>query len=247
MRLIDRNAQTNRYRRLPALEKLGFAAGAMIVALTTRSYGVEAIILLAAAGITTLGAGVRPSDLRAAAQVPAGFILAGCVAQATSLSFVGWQPHLSWTATAAADATFIGLRSLACVFVLLALALTTPIGDLLKLLRRLPLGRDVGDIAYVMLQMVWTTLDCLTAGLRSQGNRLGFGGYRRTLRSLGALLAALLPRTLGRARRLEVGLAARGFDGELRFLALEHPLSATRLAGFAAVLAATAAAGRILA
>jgi cobalt/nickel transport system permease protein len=246
MRLIDRNAQTNRYRRLPALEKLGFAVGGMGVALATHSYCAQGIILLTALGITTLGAGVPAADLRAAAQVPVGFILAGCAAQATGLSFRDGWPHAFWTGDAAAQAAFIGLRSLACVFSLLALALTTPIGDILKLLRRMPLGRDIGDIAYIMLQMVWITLDCLTAGARSQANRLGFVGYRRTIRSLGTLLAALLPRTLGRARRLEVGLAARGFDGELRFISLEHPLSAARLVGFTLVLAAVAVAGGML-
>jgi cobalt/nickel transport system permease protein len=184
--------------------------------------------------------------LRAAAQVPAGFILVGCATQATSVSLVGWHLHFAWTEGTLIAAAFVGLRSLACVSVLLALAFTTPVSDILRLLRRSGLGRDIGDIAFVMLQMIWVTLDCVTAGMRSQANRLGFVGYRRTIRSLGALLAALLPRTLARARRLEVGLAARGFEGELRFLSRERPVSPGRAAVTLSALLAVYAAGRVL-
>ncbi len=243
MHLIDRNAQTNRLRRLPALEKLSFALGAMAVALGTDSFCAEGFLLLLAVGLVTLGARVPLADFWHAAQVPLGFIVLGSLAQATSVTLNGGMPGLSWPAEAATQAAFVGLRSLACVAALLGLALTTPLADILHLLRRAGLGRELGDIAFLMLRLSWVTLDCLAAGVRSQANRLGFTGYRRTLRSLGMVLAALLPRTLGRARRLEVGLAARGYDGALHFLRVEHPVSALRLGMIGTTLAAVAVLG----
>jgi cobalt/nickel transport system permease protein len=60
------------------------------------------------------------------------------------------------------------------------------------------------------------------------------------------LMAALLPRVLGRARRLENGLAARGYGGELRFIAIERPSSRARQLGIVTVLAAVAVFGRML-
>lgn len=245
MHLIDRNAQTNRFRRLPAIEKLVFALGAMIVALGTESFCAEGAILVVAVGVVILGARVTVSDLWRAAQVPVGFIVIGTLTQATSIALVGWVPHLSWPEPAVAQAAFVGLRSLACVAALLGLALTTPLSDILHLLRRTGLGRDLGDIAFMMLRLSWVTLDCLAAGAQSQANRLGFVGYRRTMRSLGLLLAALLPRTLGRAQRLEVGLAARGYDGTLRFIRVEHPVSVARLGIAGVILAAVAAVGTV--
>jgi hypothetical protein len=53
---------------------------------------------------------------------------------------------------------------------------------------------------------------------------------RRGIRSLGLLAATLLGRSLARARRLEIGLAARGFEGELKVLTPPRALSTTRLA-----------------
>ncbi|SMF28977.1 cobalt/nickel transport system permease protein [Tistlia consotensis] len=245
MRLIDRHAQTSRYRHLPAAEKLIAATGAMAVALTAESFLVEAAVLAAAVALLTLGARVGPRDLWRAARVPVGFVLAGSLAQATSLSLHGGLPSLAWPVGSLEPAAFVALRSLACIAALLGLALTTPLADLLHLLRRGGLGRELGDIAFLMLRIIWVTLDCLTEGLRSQANRLGFVGYRRSLRSLGLLLAALLPRTLGRARRLETGLAARGYDGALCFLRQEQPVSALRLGMILGGLAALATLARL--
>ena len=244
MHLIDRNAQTNRFRTVPAVEKLGFALGSFAVALGTHSFYAEGALLVLALVLIRL-AGVPFSDLRVAAQVPIGFILIGCVTQATSVSLADWPPHLAWTRGGIEAATFVGMRSLACVSVLLALALTTPISDILRLMRRSVVGRDIGDIAFVMLKMVWVTLDCLDKGARSQANRLGFVGYRRTVSSLGSLLAALLPRTLGRARRMEIGLAARGFEGDLRFVSRESAVSPARVTAVCLALASIWGLGQV--
>jgi hypothetical protein len=51
---------------------------------------------------------------------------------------------------------------------------------------------------------------------------------------------------LGRARRLENGLAARGYCGELRFIAIDRPASRARQLGIVTVLAAVAVFGRML-
>ena len=52
------------------------------------------------------------------------------------------------------------------------------------------------------------------AGMQAaQEARLGHVGWRRRIRSSGVLAANLLPRAMDRARRLETGLAARGWSG----------------------------------
>jgi cobalt/nickel transport system permease protein len=52
------------------------------------------------------------------------------------------------------------------------------------------------------------------------------------------LVATLFQRTLDRGRRLEIGLAARGYDGALAVLTPERPLSRRRLARIALTLLA---------
>ncbi|WP_374382768.1 energy-coupling factor transporter transmembrane protein EcfT [Dongia sp.] len=246
MYLIDRYAQTNRFRRIPAVEKLALALGAMIVALSTDSHAALSVILLSAISVILPVIGVRSIDLVRAASVPMGFILVSTAAQATSLNPAAPFPYLSWTEATFLPAILVALRSISCVFVLLALAFSTPLNDIIRLLRRSAIGRDIGDIALAMWQFIWITLHSLETGIAAQTNRLGFIGYRRSLRSMGQLLAALLPRSLARARRLEIGLSARGFDGELRFLTPTAPVSPARCLTYGVVLMGIWTLGRVL-
>ena len=246
MRLVDRNAQTNRWREVAAAEKAAFALGVMVLALVSDSWMVQVSIVVGLAAAMRFGAGISARDMAFAASVPAGFILAGSLAQIVTLRSGGAIPGIGLSVEAMAPAAFVALRSLAGVMGLLFLALTTPLTDILRLLRRVGLGVELSDIALMMFRFVWLTLDCLESSRRSQANRLGFDGYRRSLRSSGMLLASLLPRVLSRARRLEAGLAARGYVGELKFITRERPVRTARLVAATALILGLGIVGRVI-
>jgi cobalt/nickel transport system permease protein len=63
----------------------------------------------------------------------------------------------------------------------------------------------------------------------AQAARLGHITYKRHMKSLGLLVANLMPRSLARARSLEIGLAARGWHGDLRVLSSVRRASATSI------------------
>lgn len=239
MRSIDRCAQTNRWRRWPTAEKLVFALGMMAVALFATSWTIELIVIAIMLGVAHFGAGIALRDLWHAALVPLGFIALSTLAQAVTL---GGQGGIGIAPSdTLAHALFTGVRSTACVMALLFLALTTPLTSILAVFRRLGLSKDLADIALLMFRLIWLLLDCLDAGRRSQTARHGHEGWRRTVKSNGMLLASLLPRALGRAERLNAGLAARGFDGDLRFISIEHPINRMRLLGVLLLVASFAA------
>jgi cobalt/nickel transport system permease protein len=246
VRLIDRNAQTNRWRRIPAGDKAALALGMMIVSLCTPGWLIQGIIICLMWVSLLAGARVPLRDALQCAAIPLGFIAASSLAQIISLRFAHGLPVMSLSSAAVEPAARVALRSLACVSALLWLALTTPLTDILQLLRRLGLGHEISDIALMMFRFIWLTLDCLESGVHSQANRLGYVGYRRGLHSMGLLMASLLPRVLGRARRLENGLAARGYSGELRFIAIEHPASRLRQIGIVSLLIGVAVVGRMV-
>jgi cobalt/nickel transport system permease protein len=107
-------------------------------------------------------------------------------------------------------------------------------------------GAEISDIALMMFRFIWLTLDCAESGVNSQANRLGYATYRGGLKSMGMLLASLLPRVLSRARRLEAGLAARGYTGELRFVELQRAVSRPRQLLILGLLAGVALLGRVV-
>ncbi len=240
MRDIDRIVQTGRWRQKAAGEKLLFSLGCMGLSLAFHSPAAQVLLFATVLAVTLFGARVGACDLLRAARVPGLFILAGTLAQALSVSAAAPFVTLAPEETIGA-AAFVALRSATCVSALLFLALTTPLTAILQFLQRLGLNRDISDIAMVMFRIIWLALDCLESGQRSLAGRLGDVGWRRRIRSGGMLLAALLPRVLDRAGRLERGLSARGYDGRLAFLSAETAASPVRLGAIAAGLALAAA------
>ncbi len=245
MRLIDRNAQTNRWRRIPAVDKAVFAIGMMVVCLLS-SWPAQLAVIMLMLGSLVAGARVPPHDVWSCAIIPVGFVAASSVAQIVTLHFRGGWAVIGIAPDALLPAARVALRSFACLSALIWLALTTPLTDIVQLLRRLRVGPEICDIALMMFRFIWLTLDCVESGLHSQANRLGYTTYRGGLRSMGMLLASLLPRVLSRARRLEAGLAARGYTGELRFVALQSAASRPRQLLIVGLLAGVALLGRVV-
>jgi len=245
VRLIDRNAQTNRWRRIPAGDKAVFAIGMMVVCLIS-SWPAQLAVIVLMLGSLVAGARVPPRDVLSCATIPAGFIAASTAAQIITLHFRGAVPVFGIAPHELLPAARVALRSFACLTALIWLALTTPLTDIVQLLRGLRLGPEICDIALMMFRFIWLILDCVESGVQSQTNRLGYGTYRSGLKSMGMLLASLLPRVLNRARRLEAGLAARGYTGELRFVRLQRPASRQRQLLILGLLAGVSLLGRMV-
>jgi len=110
-------------------------------------------------------------------------------------------------------------------------------------LRRLGVSAEVAEVALLIYRLLFLFTDTARAMSAAQAARLGGVGVRRRLRSLGMLLANLLPRAFARARRMEVGLLARGWHGEMRVLAASYPVSFQGMAGVILVESAIACIG----
>jgi cobalt/nickel transport system permease protein len=128
----------------------------------------------------------------------------------------------------------LAARAFAGVTCLLFLALTTPAADLVAGLRRLRLPSEIAEVALLMYRFLFLLTDTAEAMNAAQTARLGHITYGRHMRSLSLLIANLMPRALARANALEVGLAARGWHGDLRVLSPVRPASA---AGVCIILA----------
>jgi len=95
----------------------------------------------------------------------------------------------------------------------LACALTTPATDLIGGLGRLGLPAEITEIALLMYRFLFLLGDTAMAMDAAQAARLGHVGARRRLRSLGLLIANLLPRSLDRARRVFIVLLGPSSPG----------------------------------
>lgn len=233
----DRLAHASRWRLVPLPEKTLLSLGLLTLAMALPPWP-GAVLVLAAASAAARVSGVTATAWLLSLAGPGLFIATGA---ATLLVQIG-PGGLSLAADGGAQALFVALRALAAVAALSLLTVTTPMADMLHGLRRLGLPRELAEMALTTYRFIFVLLETAATMHASQMARLGGDGWRRRVRSTGLLAAALLPRALEQARRLEVGLAARGFDGTLPTLAPRRAARPARLAAIGAGLTALAGA-----
>ncbi|MEW5793530.1 MAG: cobalt ECF transporter T component CbiQ [Candidatus Desulforudaceae bacterium] len=159
--------------------------------------------------------------------VPVAFLLLGLPAVALSVS-TGPVPDGRWfeifglyvgaTQAGLGMARDILVRMLGAVSCLYFLALSTPLPDLLGLLRRCRVPALFLEILMLVYRFVFVLLDTALEMRRAQTLRLGYTGLGTSYRAWGGLLANLLLRAYQRAGGLYTALTLRGYDGNLRVL-----------------------------
>lgn len=239
---IDRYAWTNRWRHHHPAEKLLLAGGMLLISLTLPPLTTGPLVVLVMAAATVAGAGIPLAAWLRVLAVPGAFLLSGAPFLALSLD-LSQGVGMAFSAPGLLIALHAVVRSLAALSALAFLALTTPVLELVLLLRRGGVPQPVAEIMLLIYRLLFVLAERALAGSRAQAARQGYADLGRSIRSLGLLAASLLERSLAQARRLEIGLAARGFDGELRLLLPRRSLSLQRLTGIAGVLCAVALGG----
>jgi len=228
MPTIDHHAWTNRWRNRHPAEKLWPALTLLVLTLALPPLQIGPLVLAATTLATVYGAGIPLQTVLRVLAAPAAFLLAGIPFLAISLSFAeGFSLHFSANGLRLALET--SLRALAAMSCLALLTLTTPLADLVPLLRRAGVPAAIVELILLIYRLIFVFAERALTGRQAQAARLGYSRLDRGLRSTGLLAGSLFQRALARAQRLEIGLAARGYTGELRVLSPERALSWRRL------------------
>jgi len=243
---IDEAAWTNAWRSRSAAEKSVLALGLLAVAVTATRPAIVLAVLVVAVVAALAGARVPARTYLKAVAAPALFVAISAVSVAITIGSGSGRGALwSWGPVAVTDETLaraieVTGRSMAAMAALMLLATTTPVSDLLTGLRRLRVPEAIIDIAALIYRMLFTLLDTVGSIREAQTARLGYATGRSARRSIGSLGAAVLTQAWSRARRLEDGLAGRGYTTSLRTLAVHRPVSVPFVAASGALVVALA-------
>lgn len=239
MSSIDRAAHLNRWRRKPLAEKALLALGMLVLAIALPPGPGAPLVAVVMTAVTLIGARAPSRLWLSCAAAPMGFLAVGVISLALRVDAHGLGLAPAGLQTAAT----LAMRSIAGVTCLLFLALTTPTTDLISGLRRIGIPAEIAEVALLIYRFVFVLADAALAMDVAQAARLGHATARLRVRSLGLLIANLLPRAFDRARRLEIGLAARGWHGDLRVLSFRPAPTARGLVLVALIECATALVG----
>ncbi|RBY90350.1 cobalt ECF transporter T component CbiQ [Blastococcus sp. TBT05-19] len=234
---VDDAAWASAWRGRAPGDKVLLCGGLVGCALLLPAWPGSVLVVLAVVGLALGPARVPARTFARAIRWPLAFIAVGAITSVVAVSTdgIGWAPD-----AVERGGSLVG-HALAGSAAVLLLATTTPVSDLLPALRRARVPAAVVEVASLVYRLLFVLLDSLRTIREAQAARMGHSSLRRSYRSSGVLAAAVLTRSWDRARRLQEGLACRGFDGGLRVLPEVLPSSrifqAASVAGLGALVA----------
>lgn len=227
--LIEQSAYTNRWRTVYPAAKGLFSLCGMIAAFTAATPAVAFFVAVFLCGVTTLCAGVPPLRYLRVAAPALLFLVISSLSLAVSLT-IGDSPEgisLNLGHTGFARVAQVSGRSLGGLAALLFLALTTPLIDIISMLRRLRTPEVLLDIMTLCYRTLFVFSEAVHDTLTAQSARLGYATTRLAMRSFGGLVANITVQVWQRSQALHLAAMARNNDGPLRFIEQDH-LHATR-------------------
>jgi len=224
--LTEQSAYSNRWRRITPVAKGTFSLCGMIAAFSCASSTAALAVALVIATATILGAGV-PILCYLRIAVPAlFFLLASGLSLAVSVDFSSTLPAGTVLRLATSElprVAYICSRSLACLAALLFMTMTTPLTDMISLLRRCHVPDTLLDLMTLCYRTLFVLSEATRETMVAQSARLGYSTLRISLRSLGGMIANLALQVWQRSQALHLAAQARNNDGALRFLEPDYP------------------------
>lgn len=201
-----------------------FCLGGFVAAFTASQATAAALVAALIVVVTLAGAGIPLASYLRIALPPLGFLLLGCLSLAYSLDMNSTNGKLAihWLVDGWSPLGQLAARSLGALTALLFLALTTPMLDLIALLRRLKVPEVLLEIMVLCYRMLFVFSEALHNTQTAQAARLGYATPGLALRSLGSLTANLTLQIWQRSRDLHLAAQSRNNDGPLRFLEPEY-------------------------
>lgn len=221
---IDHYAYTNRLRQVDPVVKAGLASSVLLLCLALSRPAVGILATLWMWGLSICLAGLPAAVFGRLLIAEGTFMLITVVGVALSVSTSpvlgedswSWQIGPLWVSSSPAMiqlALTLLTRALGGAAALNFLALTTPMVDVIELLRRLHVPALLIDLMTITYRYIFILLENLERMVTAQSSRLGYANLRRSMVSAGLLASRLFIETYQRSQRLQTALDSRGYSG----------------------------------
>lgn len=231
MIVIDKLCYNSRLRYENASEKFAFAVITLCICVMSRSIAVACIVLAVTGILTVCKGGVPVLRYVKFLTAPLAFLLLSTIAIMFHISRIPLDlfavPVAGWYITAGREsfmyAVQLILTALSAVSCLYFLSFTTPMPDILEVLRKLHCPRLMIELMLLIYRFIFVLSDVAAAIATSQDCRLGNKDYRTSLKSFGMLGSVLMIRAVSRSNKLYDAMEARCYDGTIRILSESRP------------------------
>jgi len=227
MLLIDYYAYNNKIAAVHPGEKILFFAVTMILSLGFNNAATSLLVIILMAGTVISLAGLPWPAYLKLMLVPCSFLIPGVLMLAVSFST---EPlHFIWSISAGPytvgitgpgldSAASVFLRSLSSVSCLYFLALTTPLSDIVIILKKLRVPSLIIELLTLIYRFIFILLKVTGQAYTAQSSRLGYRTTRNAFNSLSILIFSAFIKTYHQSQAMYDALLARCYEGNLNIV-----------------------------
>ena len=229
---MDRYAQRSPLRTVSPFLKAALALLVLLICVGADSAAVGLVVSVGMLGACVALGGAPGRYVLSLMTIPVLFITVSCLAIVFEvvraplgyfdISLFG--VYLSATPAGLHSAGLLFFKAYGAVACLYFLSLTTPMQEILEVLRALRLPRLVIELMYLIYRYIFLLLDVqhrMTVAARS---RLGYAGRRNAWYTFTHISGNLLAASFRRSGACFDAMEARCYDGTLRFLTRQAPV-----------------------
>ncbi len=229
---IDRMAYTSRMRAWNPVLKAALCIFTLLLCIILDSPHVSAAVLFAMAFLVVEIGGLSLCEYLATLRIPMVFVLLSAAAVAVEYSThplgefrLGLGTGFLYTSRALLiKSAILTLKVLACISTLDMLILTTPLSEILRVLKKARIPRILIDLMHMIYRFIFILLDVAAKMRKAAESRLGYRDMRTSWYTFGSIASNLLVLSLKRANAYYDAMEARCYSGELAFIEDEKPV-----------------------
>lgn len=231
MLMLDSLAAHSRLRNVSPAVKTAFSVAALILcvgagdALVGIAVAVSMVLLMRLLGKVTMG------QIFTLLRIPLLFLIVSCVVILLELSGeplgiwrlpIGHR-YLCVTESSLHRAVTLFFQAMGAVCCLYFLSSTTPMPQLIEVLRRCHVPELVIELMYLIYRYLFVLLEVQRQLTVAASARLGYCGVRRSVSTAGRISGTLLASSFRRSSQCFDAMESRGYDGKLTFLSHMPP------------------------
>lgn len=233
---MDLYARRSRLCRENAALKAAGSLGLLILCICCSSLLPPLCLFVFLSVVTVAAGGIRVREYLSLLGLPAVFLLLSALTLLWDFSpqpvpeavvsvplFGGW---LAVVPAAQSLGMLVLSRALGAVSCLYFLSLSTPLPELLEVLRRARIPAIVIELAVLIYRYIFLLLATFRDMRDSAASRLGYRGLKRSLRTTGLVYGGLLAGSFRRAGACFDAMESRCYTGQIRFLTEKKKVTA---------------------
>ena len=236
---IDALAYSSRMRSWNAGYKVLLATICLILCIAFNNIYVSIAVILMMGYLTVVIGELEFDHYISMMTIPIVFMVVGAITIAIgySLKPIGeYNLHvfglfyIYWSRKSLLMAAVLILKAFGAVSCLYMMTLTTPLTELVSVLRKVHLPKLIVELMNMIYRYIFIMLDTYGRLKNSAESRLGYCDFKTSCYSFGQIASNLFIVSLKKANAYYNALEARCYDGELNFLEEEKPVRTWQIA-----------------